>query len=410
MKILILSQWCYPEPDLKCLTFAKELVRQNCDVKILTGFPNYPGGKVYDGYKLKLFQRETIDGIEILRVPLYPNHSKSGLKRILNYLSFAISAALIGVFTVEKADVLYAYHPPATIAIPALIIKFFRGIPVVYDIQDIWPDSLEHSGMVNKGSFILRVMSWYGKMSYKLVDQIIVLSEGFKNLLISRGVSEHKIEVIPNWANDIPLPDSNFDIPRKRSELGFNDKFVVLYAGNMGPGQAMESVINAFYLIKETHPELLLALIGGGLEVETLKKIAKEFNLTNVIFLERVPSSKIGEILIAADILLVHLKSDELSDITIPSKTQAYMMLGKPILIGVKGEAANLVQSANAGLVCEPENINDIATKIVEASTMDKTLLHQMGENGNKFYNSNMSISIGSSKFITLFRSMLDKK
>lgn len=410
MKILLLTEWFHPEPDLKGLPFARELQKKGHKVQVLTTFPNYPSGRVYRGYKIKCIQREIIDGVEIIRVPVFPSHDTSAFKRILTYLSFAFFASIIGVFAVKKADIMYVYHPPATVTLPALIIKFFRRIPIVYDIQDIWPDSLKHSGMVKEGSFILKFMNWYGNISYKLVDKIVVLSNGFKKLLIERGVPEKKITVIHNWANDIPLPKDDFDRDQKRAVLKFDDKFVVLYAGNMGPGQAMSSVLSALAVIKDTHPQVMLALIGGGIEVDHLKKLQKELNLTNVMFLERVQPAQIGEILLAGDILLVHLKSDKLSDITIPSKTQAYLLVGQPILIGVKGEASEMVQKANAGLVCESENPQDIAQKIIEASEMDKTILQQMGKNGKIFYDNNLSISLGSEKFIEIFGNIATTK
>ncbi|MDC5554921.1 glycosyltransferase family 4 protein, partial [Acinetobacter baumannii] len=174
MKILLLTQWFDPEPTFKGLAFAKELQRQGHEVEVLTGFPNYPGGKIYDGYKLKLYQREQIDGISILRVVLYPNHDNSALKRIFNYISFAFMAMLFGIFATKKADIIYAYHPPLTVGIAAVFIKFFRRIPIVYDIQDMWPDTLKATGMLNNQR-LLNIIGSVCQLVYKFVDHIVVL-------------------------------------------------------------------------------------------------------------------------------------------------------------------------------------------------------------------------------------------
>lgn len=174
-RVLLLTQWFDPEPTFKGLVFARELVRLGFDVEVVTGFPNYPGGKVYAGYKIKLIQRECIDGVQITRLPLYPNHDQSAIKRVINYASFAASALFYGVFIAKRADVMYAYHPPLTVGVAASLIRWLRGTPLVYDIQDMWPDTLRATGMLNNPRalrLVGRVCDWV----YRRVDQLVVLS------------------------------------------------------------------------------------------------------------------------------------------------------------------------------------------------------------------------------------------
>src|SRR5690606_27764828 len=147
VRVLLLTQWFDPEPTFKGLVFARELVRQGFEVEVVTGFPNYPGGKLYPGYRVKLLQREFIDGVHVTRVPLYPSHDHGAIKRVLTYVSFAAALLFYGLFGAKRADVIYAYHPPLTVGIAAALIRFFRRIPVVYDIQDMWPDTLRATGM-----------------------------------------------------------------------------------------------------------------------------------------------------------------------------------------------------------------------------------------------------------------------
>ncbi len=409
MKILLLTQTFYPElaPDIKGLPFARQLRKKGHSVQVLTAFPNYPGGKMYKGYKIKFFQREVIDGIEVIRVPLYPSHDHNPIRRTLCYLSFALSAALIGIFLIRKPDVMHVYQPPATIAIPAIFIKLLRKVPIVYDIQDLWPDTLKATGMVNS-NFIIRLVGIYCKIAYKLFDKIVVLSPGLKKKLIERGVNPGKVQVIYNWSNYIPLSGKNGNKSRQR--LFPNEKFTVLFAGNMGKAQGLDSVVMAAKIILEKNSNIQLAFIGGGIEVENLKRMKNDFGLDNVVFLEKVSGVRIGKLLESSDALLVHLKKDPLFEITIPSKIQAYLMVGRPIINGVRGDAAELVLQSNAAVSCEPGDPVDIADKILELSQMPEEKLNQMGNNGKTFYQNHLSIEMGMEKFLKIFNDLINNK
>src|ERR1035437_193604 len=181
MRVLLLTQWFEPEPTLKGLVLARALRDRGCEVEVVTGFPNYPGGNLYPGYKGRLIQRETIDGFPVTRLPLYPSHDNSAMHRIMNYVSFAASAALFLVTRRRTVDIVYAYHPPLTVGLAAALLKKIRGVPFVYDIQDIWPDSLSSSGMLTDSrvlSIVERACQWV----YAAADRIVVLSPGFERL------------------------------------------------------------------------------------------------------------------------------------------------------------------------------------------------------------------------------------
>lgn len=406
MRILILTQWFTPEPDLKGLPFAKELSKLGHEVQVLTGFPNYPGGKIYDGYKIKFFQREFFDDIEVIRVPLYPNHDQSAIKRGLNYLSFAFSATIFGLFLIKKADVQYVYHPPATIAIPALAFKLIKRIPIVYDIQDLWPDTLRATGMI-KNNLIIKIIDNYCKICYSYFDKIVVLSDGFKSILSKRNVPAENISVVLNWSLKLEKKISSVDLNKYKSLL--NSKFNVLFAGTMGKAQSLEAVLDAARLVKTT-PKIQFVFIGDGIEVNNLQSYAKKNALNNVKFLPKISEQAIGAILDMADILLVHLKNDPLFEITIPSKTQAYLKAGKPILMAVKGDACALIKNASAGICCEPENAEDIAKCITDFYCKTNNELQQIGKNGSKYYNNFLSIEAGTKKMISIFSQVIKNK
>ena len=399
-RVLLLTQWFDPEPTFKGLVFARELVRLGFEVEVVTGFPNYPGGKVYPGYRINWMQREVIDGVQVTRVLLYPNHDQSAMKRVLNYGSFAASALFYCLFIAKRADVIYAYHPPLTVGITASLLRLVRHIPVVYDIQDMWPDTLRATGMINNQR-ALNILASICQWVYRRVDRIVVLSPGFKRLLLDRGVPEYKIDVIYNWADEISLAAPKGSLP---ADFPGVDRFRVLFAGNMGKAQALDAVLDAATLLQQRNSLVSFVMLGGGVEVDRLKRRAAELKLNNVVFMPPVPMAEVGTLLNAADALLVHLRKDTLFAITIPSKTQAYMAVGKPLLMAVDGDAAILVQQSGGGLVAESENAAAIARAAENMAMMSAEQLAGMGRQAQKHYHEHLALSVGVGKFGDVFK------
>lgn len=401
-KVVLFSQWFDPEPTPKGLAFAKELLRHGFDVEVVTGFPNYPGGKLYPGYTVRLIQRELIDGVRVTRLPLYPSHDNSAMHRIANYVSFAAASLAYGLFFMKRPDVIYAYHPPLTVGIAAAILRTFRKIPIVYDIQDMWPDTLRATGMLNNErilGFVSRICDWV----YRRVDRIVVLSPGFKRLLQERGVPDRKIDVIYNWCDEEALRTPSGAIPP-----GFpgNDRFRVVFAGNMGKAQALVSVILAAEFLAVSRPEVSFVMVGSGIEVDNLNKQVENKKLGNVVFIPRVSMSEVGTILGAADALLVHLKDAPLFAITIPSKTQAYMAMGKPLLMAVRGDAAELVERAGCGVTALPENPQSIADAVIRLADMTDAERTAMAARGSSYYTNELSLAVGVHRFAAHFCSL----
>jgi colanic acid biosynthesis glycosyl transferase WcaI len=399
MKILFLCQFFTPEPDFKGLPFALELARRGHQVEVLTGFPNYPGGKVYPGYKIRPFQRETIQGIRVNRVPLYPSHSTSAVGRVLNYASFAISASVLGPLAISRADVAYVYHPPATIGLPASVISALRGVPFVYDVQDLWPDTLASTGMLSNPR-ILRAIDAWCSFVYRRAAHVTVLSPGFRRALLSRGVSEDKVTVIPNWCNEAGSATVPFDESVAR-DTGMFGRFNILFAGTMGKAQDLDTVLDAARLCADRNPAIQFVFVGGGIERARLELQSR--GASNVLFLPARPASEMAPLLSMSQVLLVHLKDDPLFEITIPSKTQAYMAAGKPILMAVRGDAADMVSAAGAGVVSPPGNSTLLAEAALSLAGMDSGRLESMGAAGREYYFRELSFSRGVSRFEELF-------
>jgi glycosyltransferase involved in cell wall biosynthesis len=368
MRVVILSQWYRPEPEMKVHLLARDLAARGHEVTAITGIPNYPIGRVYDGYRLRPWpQVEQMDGVRVVRVPLFPDRSRLAFKRAANYASFALSAAAFGPWMSGPADVMWVHHPPLTVALPAMAISKLRRIPIVYEIQDLWPETLAATGMV-RSSRALAAVGWGAKQMYRWADRITVISPGFRANLIGKGVPEEKIEVMPNWADEDvyrPVPPS----PDLAARLGLSGRFNILYAGNMGPAQDLDNVLNAAAMLRDL-PDLQFVLVGEGVDRDRLRERARREVLQNVLFLERIPAEEISGLAAISEAMLVHLGTDRLFEITIPSKTLSALACGRPILTVSRGDPANVVVDSGAGVACPPGNSGALAAAVRDLHAM----------------------------------------
>ena len=379
MRILILTQWYPPEPVLLIQELAQTLQEFGHDVTVLTGFPNYPSGKLYPGYRLRLCQRETVDGVKVVRVPIFSEHSRSGLLRALNYLSFALSSALLGFWLVTRPDVMFVYHPPLTVGIPAFVLSRLWRIPFIYQIQDMWPETLSATGMLNNKA-ILQWIAQFAHWVYKHATAICIISPGFHKNLLAKGVAAHKLHVISNWVDPMvyyPAQPS----PEKAQTLDLVNRFNVMFAGNIGEAQGLQTVVAAAALLTDL-PACQFVIVGDGVALPAIQQATVERNLQNIKFLGRYPANEMSALYALADILLVHLRDEPLFRITIPHKTFAYMASGKPILAAVAGDVADVVIKAGAGIACPPEDPLALAQAIRQLYSMPKEERQKLGQNG----------------------------
>lgn len=388
MRILYLTQWFEPEPMIKGVTFARALADRGHQIEVVTGFPNYPTGKIYPGYKLRFYQREVIDGVVVHRLPLYASHDGSSLRRMLNYGSFLLSSAIFCAAKARKFDVIYAY-PPITVGLAAAIAGWVARRPFVLDIQDLWPDSVVKSGMpgTKRMETILHVLC---NFVYRRAVRIVSQSAGIKARLIERGVPAGKVAVIYNWADEqAAAPSGRCDLTRFDLDGGFN----FIYGGNLGRVQGLDVVIRAAQIAARTVPQIRLLLIGDGIEGANLRALVHELGADNVRIEPGIPRTQIGDVFDAADVLVLHLWDDPLFEITIPQKTQFYMAMGRPVLIGVRGEAAAFVTDAGAGLASPPQDVDALAATMVQMARMPKEQLAEMGARGREAYESRFSFA-----------------
>ncbi len=351
MRILLLTQWYPPEPAKLLADLAQSFQAAGHEVTVLTAFPNYPIGKLYPGYRMRTWQRETIDGVSVIRVPLYPDHGRSKVRRAMNYLTFAVSASFLGRCLAPRVDVIHAYCPPVTIGWPAWLLSRSFGVPFTMEIQDLWPETLEATGML-RGR---RILTWIGRFAnwvYRRAAAIRVISPGVRANLIGKGVPAHKVHVISNWV-DTEVYRPTEPSARLAGEAGLAGRFNVMYAGNIGLAQGMDTVLDAAAAVADL-AEVQFVLVGDGADLERIKRCVRDRGLANVIFLGQRATDEMPAFYALADVLLVPLRDDPLFRITIPHKVFAYMASGKPILAAVNGNAADTVRSSGAGLTCAP--------------------------------------------------------
>lgn len=397
MRIIFLSQLFDPEYSIKGAALMKYWVDQGHEVEVVTTFPNYPVGKVFSGYKVKLKTIENVENFKVVRVWSHISHSKSKVSRALSYCSFTF-LAMLHIFFAKKPDLLYAYHPQSTTGVIGLLLKLVKGVPFVTDVQDLWPDALVATGLNNDGFFI-SLIDWWCKVVYRNANKVVVLSDGFRRALIDRGVDENKVHVVYNWCpEEQRIVDA---ISNNLHDEATESPPSIVYAGNIGTAQSLKSLIDAVGSFSKE--ELRLELYGDGVEKTQLESYVEEQKYSNVFFRGYVPSVRIFEILVKADILAVHLRDQDLFKITIPSKTQSSMAMGKPILMAVGGEANAIVEYSGGGVVANPECIDSIRSALFELLAR-KDEWKTMGENSRKYYSGNFSKDVNCTKLDAIIK------
>ena len=390
MEVVYLTQWFDPEPVMKGISFVKGLERANYRVTVVTGFPNYPTGKIYPDYKLQVFQKEQLKGVSIVRLPLYPSHNTSSVGRILNYLSFFFSVLAYGLVTGHRYALAYVYHPPITVGLAAALFSRVKKIPFIIEIQDLWPDTIAESNM--RGTRILaKLLNGACNFVYQRASSIIVQSERMKAILLTRGVPEEKLHVIRNWADDAALIASS----DSAEDMLTPGKFTIVYGGNLGRMQALDSVILAAQKAWMEDHEIELILIGEGVESERLKQLVLAQKITNVQILPRISSTKVSALFAQADALLIHIADRELFTCTIPMKTQFYLATGRPIIAGISGEARDILVQSGAAIIAEPEDVESLCCGMLRMKRLSNLAREEMGRRGKEYYLENLSIEKG---------------
>jgi len=402
MKILVLHQYFLGKEDpggSRFNQFVKYWEESGHEITVIAGTVHYITGEKEEKYKGKLVVKEEYcKNVNVLRTYVSESYNKSFIGRLWGYFSFTFSSLWAILFHVKKHDVMIVTSPPLFVGITGILAKFFKRIPVVFEIRDLWPESAIDTGVLSN-KFIIKIAYLVEKLSYRFANKINVLTPAFKQVLITKkGIAEDKICFIPNGADlDIfePGPRDNW----VREEYNLQDKFVVTYMGAHGVANHLDSLLDVAKEFSEEE-NVVIVLIGDGMKKAELKKRSEIEGIKNILFVESQPKHKIPDFCNASDICTAVLKKVETFKTVYPNKVFDYMSCAKPILLGIDGVARELVEQSGAGYYVDPEDAKGFADKIRELQR-NKRLMADLGENGYKFVREHFSREALASKYIS---------
>lgn len=383
MKLLFLTQYFPPEigaPQTRLQAMTHHLRELGHQVEVVTALPNYPNGRIFPGYRGTLYRREVINEIVVHRVWLYAALG-GGLARMLNYASFSLTA-LIGLFAAEKPDYVFVESPPLSLTVPAYLYSRIKGTRFILNVADLWPDTAVEMGFVKEG-FTLKILRWLENWSYQKAAYVNAVTESIREVLLKeKNVPLAKTLFLPNGVDTVRYRPQSGDAELKKT-LGLTGKKVILYAGTQGHAHGLEHVLSAAKIL-EAEQDIHFLFVGHGSERLRLEELQKQMGLKNVTFRNPVPLEQLPPYFSIAESGLASLRAIPIFDGARPSKMFPVMASGKPMIYAGKGEGAELIERAKAGVVVPPENPEALA-KAVSRVVRDSDFAQQMGANGRKF-------------------------
>ncbi|TSA24443.1 glycosyltransferase WbuB [bacterium] len=396
MKILYITQYFIPEigaTSNRAYANAKCLSEKGHKVVILTEIPNHPKGQIFDDYKRKIFIIEKLENFFVNRVWVYTNQKKNFLTRLLFYCSFMFCGIIYTLFNWKKYDIIYVTSPPLFVGSIGLFLKkIFRNAKFIFEVRDLWPDAAIEMGELKNKHF--RKFSYaLEKSLYQNADHIVAVTKRFKRKIIEKGFTGDKISVIRNGSDLSFRPVEISEELKKKFQADNN--FIVIYAGILGLAQNLRIIIDAAKKLENAH--ILFLLLGTGPEENKLKDYAQKLELRNLKFLGEIPTNEMSGYFSLANCGIIPLRNIEVFKSTIPSKLFDYMSAALPILLGVKGEAALILNQSKAGITFEPDDSEDLAEKIIYLQS-NPNLLLEMKTKGRRFVKHNYNRKILAAK------------
>ncbi len=398
MRILIISQYFFPE-NFRINDLCLGLKDKGHDVSVLTGKPNYPNGKLYDGYSFLNKRQDNYQGINVYRSNLIPRGSASGLRLLINYISFVIFAIFRILSIRGKFDRVFVYAPsPITVGYIGIFASFyFKAKPFLW-VHDLWPESVKAAGGINN-KIILSLINTMTKSIYYFYDNILVQSPYFKNYLVNQGVNSEKITYYPYYAESFyKIVDKN-----KKIDNLFPKGLNIIFAGNIGVAQSFDTIIEAVKITLNNFKNLNIIVLGDGRDKTRVLKKIKEEGLNNFYFMGSFPPEDMPEYFASADALLVSLKKSKIFSSTIPGKIQSYLACGKPIIASLDGIGAKIVNDASCGFSSKAEDSQGLAESIIAFNKLKEEDKIRLGINARKYYENEFEREKLLSKLIDIF-------
>ena len=379
MQLLIISQYFWPE-NFRINDLVAELVKRGHEVTVLTGIPNYPDGKVFQQFLDDPQGYASYAGAKVVRVPMTVR-GQSGLRLMLNYLTFAISASTVGLWKLRgrEFDAIFAFEPsPITVGLPAAAMRRVKNAPLAFWVLDLWPETLQALGVL-RSPFLLKLVGKLVSFIYRRCDLILAQSKSFIPQIKKYANERQKVVYFPNWADPIETAEQAFAVPGVSSATG---SFSVMFAGNVGEAQDFPAILAAAEILKP-HPAIRWLIVGDGRMAGWVNDEIKRRGLEECfVMLGRHPAEQMPGFFKQADALLVSLKKEAIFSMTIPGKLQSYLTAGKPILAALDGEGADLVRSSRSGLTCAAGDAAGLAAIVLKLFELPAVERDQMGQNG----------------------------
>jgi colanic acid biosynthesis glycosyl transferase WcaI len=411
MKILYISQYFPPEigaPSARASELAQHWVTEGHNVTILTGFPNHPNGIVPPNYKSslrKLVKKEMFEGANLVRSWLLPFPNRKPYERILNYSSFFASSAITGLF-LSRPEIVIATSPQLLVALSGWWIARCKRVPFVFEVRDLWPESLAAVGMGNEKSRLYRSLEKIAGFLYRRSDHIVVVTAAFKDHLVRHWrVPAEKISIVQNGVETGIFSPDNADLSM-RQELQMEGKFVVSYIGTIGMAHGLDTLIQTAIQLQITHPHVAFLLVGEGADRERICALANARGLTNLHFAGPQPRERIPAYITASDVCVVLLKKSEIFETVIPTKMLEFMSCGRPVIIGVEGQARKIIENAAAGIWTTPESVQDLTKAIIQLEG-NCALGKQFGLNGRNYILQHFSRRETAKQYLALLESLI---
>lgn len=394
--------WYDPEPVGKPHSLAKELVKCGHSVTVITNFPNYPDGKIYPGYQSKRFlyiQRK--DNVRIIRVRSILDRSRNVFRRLTAMISYSLIAFTVSSFLGETFDAVWSYQ----VGFPGTIYSVLYNTPHIHEVQDLWPGWGENT-LEGFSAIVSQALMTLQKYIYSQARILTTISNGFQKTLVSNyATRKDKITIIPNWADNDAF-DCRLHREASRVDFDLPNGLLVTYGGNVGTAQGLQSLVDASVLL-EDKLDVHIVIAGEGMEKACLQQYVKEKNIRNIIFLPAMSPKTMGALLAVSDWLYISLGSQKKYEITIPSKTYAYLSAGKPIIAAANGDVADFILENNIGLVTEPNCPAKIASTLQYACFLNSDVTKEMGDRAYSLSKTKYNGSILGKQYSELFETFL---
>jgi len=408
LKIVIICQWYPPEYapiGVMLQELSRDLAAKGHQVTVITGYPNHPSGVLFEGYRKGLFSEEMDGLVRIIRCWLYTSPKRSVVSRLLNNLSFAL-VSFLAALRLEKHDLLFMVSPPLSNGLIAMLLRKMKGLRFVFNVQDIYPDAAIAAGII-RNPLLIRALSRFEREIYRMAEAVTVISEGFKQNLIAKGIAAQKIHLVNNWIDAMEIAPIQKDNPFAR-EHGLADKFVVLYSGTIGLISGAGIILECAESLKANR-EILFLFVGEGVAKDFIMKSALERQLKNVLFLPFQPRQILSQLQSSADVSVVTLFSGR-GKSSVPSKVLGYMAAARPVVacVDLNSDTARLVERANCGIAVAAEDAGQLTAALVELYR-DRKKGERLGTNGRSYLVANCSRTDMTGRYESLFLGCLQR-